>query len=66
MINRNKKVAFQTKYRIRNDNVSTDKNIISNKFNDFFINIRPTLARAIPDLKKNHIILDKDWVKLCF
>ena len=51
IINRNKKVAFQTKFRIGNDDVTTDKNIISNKFNDFFINIGPTLARAIPDSK---------------
>ena len=51
IINRNKKVAFQTKFRIGNDDVTADKNIISNKFNDFFINIGPTLARAIPDSK---------------
>ena len=44
-------MAFQTKFRIGNDHVTTDKNIISNKFNDFFINIGPTLARAIPDSK---------------
>ena len=67
IINRNKKVAFQTKFRIGTDDVTTDKNIISNKFNDFFINIGHTLARSIPDSKKkNHIILDKVWVKLCF
>ena len=51
IINRNKKVAFQTKFRIGNDHVTTDKNIISIKFNDFFINTGPTLARAIPDSK---------------
>ena len=44
-------MAFQTKFRIGNDDVTTDKNIISNKFTDFFINIGPTLARAIPDSK---------------
>ena len=42
-------MAIQTKFRIGNDDVTTDKNIISNKFNDFFIDIGPTLARAIPD-----------------
>ena len=48
MVNRNKKLAHQTKFRIGNDDIATDKNIISNKFNDFFINVGPTLACVIP------------------
>ena len=52
IVNRNKKLTHQTKFRIRNDDSTTDKNIISNKFNDFFINAGPTLARVIP-ISKN-------------
>ena len=52
IVNRNKKLAHQTKFRIGNDDSTTDKNIISNKFNDFFINVGPTLARVIP-ISKN-------------
>ena len=28
--------------------ITTDKQTISNKFNDFFINVGPTLSRKIP------------------
>ena len=43
---------LKSKFRIGNDDVRTDKNIISNIFNDFVMNMGPTLAGAIPDTKK--------------
>ena len=53
IVNRNKKkLPHQRKFPIGNDDSTTDKNIISNKFNDFFINVGPTLARVIP-ISKN-------------
>ena len=67
MVNRNKKLAHQTKFRIGNDDSATDKNIISNKFNDFYINVGPTLACVIPisNNKPSHF-LAQSFSKLCF
>ena len=33
--------------------ITSDKELISNKFNDFFINIGPTLAKSIPCVNKS-------------
>ena len=33
--------------------ITTDNELISNKFNDFFINIGPTLAKSIPHVNKS-------------
>ena len=33
--------------------ITSDNEIISNKFNDFFINIGPTLAKSIPRVNKS-------------
>ena len=47
IINYNKVPIYQTKFKYIGSEIS-DGNDISNKFNDFFINIGPTLANAIP------------------
>ena len=46
IINCNKAHIYQTKFKHDGIEIS-DRNDISNKFNDFFINIGPTLANAI-------------------
>ena len=40
------------KFQIGNDDATTDKNIMTNKFSDFFINVGPTSAPVIP-ISKN-------------
>ena len=45
-------LAVGKQFRIGNDDTTTDKIIIFNKFNDFFIKVGLTLARAI-SISKN-------------
>ena len=47
IINKHKKPMSQTKFRLNDGSVTDNKRIISGKFNDFFINIGPSLARSI-------------------
>ena len=51
IVNKNKTKQLQTKFKLSNGNYTTDGSVISNKFNDFFINVGPTLAAKIPDQK---------------
>ena len=48
IINKNKKPHIQGRFKIGENLITSDKELISNKFNDFFINIGPTLAKSIP------------------
>ena len=45
----------QTKFIMNDGSVTDNKRIISGKFNDFFINIGPSLAKSIPKAKKSHL-----------
>ena len=48
----------QSKFKSSNGEIITDKNVISQQFNDFFINIGPNLAKNIPNVKagpKNYL-----------
>ena len=56
IVNRNKSNQLQTKFQLDNGSFTTDGYVISNKFNDFFINIGPNLAANIP--KQNRSPLD--------
>ena len=51
VINRNKgkQVTSQFKYK---DTIINDKQLIANKFNDYFINVGPSLAKDIPKSNK--------------
>ena len=53
IINKNKKPHIQGRFKIGENLITSDKELISNKFNDFFINIRPTLAKSIPCVNKS-------------
>ena len=44
---------MQTKFKLPNGNETSDSKFIAEKFNDFFINIGPTLAKGIPDINKS-------------
>ena len=45
----------QTKFKMNDGSVTDDKRVISGKFNDFFINNGPSLAKSIPKAKKSHV-----------
>ena len=44
---------MQTKFKLPNGNETSDRKFIAKKFNEFFINISPTLAKGIPDIDKS-------------
>ena len=53
IINKNKKPVCQSKFKLNTGGgggggVTSDKFIISKQFNDFFINIGPSLSKPIP------------------
>ena len=48
IVNKNKKKKIQTKFKLENCGLTSDSLLISNKFNDFFVNIGPSLAMKIP------------------
>ena len=48
IVNKGISKRVQSTFKIRDDTIISDKAIISEKFNDFFTNIGPTLAKKIP------------------
>ena len=50
IINKNKSLIYQTKFKLRDGTVTTDKTVISKYFNEFFLDVGPILAKAIPKL----------------
>ena len=53
IINKNQKPETQSRFKIGDNLITSDKNIICNKFNDFFVNIGSTLAKSIPKVNKS-------------
>ena len=53
IINKNKRPQVQTMFKLRNGNETSDSKCIPEKFDEFFINIVPTLAKGIPDINKS-------------
>ena len=58
IINKNKTPIFQSTFKLNNGCIISDKKGVSEHFNDFFINVGPTLARKIPNVGK----LPKDFL----
>ena len=52
IINRNKTKKIQSQFKLNDGSITSNKLVISDKFNDFFINIGPTLADKIPKQSK--------------
>ena len=50
IVNKNKARQSQSKFKLNDETFTTDGSIISNTFNDFFINIGPNLAGKIPNV----------------
>ena len=53
VINRNKKTKLQSKFKLSDGTVTTDLKLVTEKFNDFFVNVGPTLALKIPEQDRN-------------
>ena len=53
IINKHRKSNIQCKFKLNNGTVTDDKKVISESFNNFFINIGPTLAKSIPFIDKS-------------
>ena len=51
--NRKQKPHIQTSFKIGNYLITSDKNIICNRFNAFFVDIRPTLVKSIPKVDES-------------
>ena len=47
IINRSKKSVSQERFKLNDNTLTTDKQMISEKFNDFFVGIGPSLANKI-------------------
>ena len=45
--------AYLKHFKIGGYLITSDKNIICNRFNDFFVNIGPTLAKSIPKVNES-------------
>ena len=53
IINRNKKKYINKKFKLSDGSITNDKQLISDKFNDFFINVGPNLAKCIEKQNRN-------------
>ena len=53
IIQNNKRSTCQSKFKLPDGTITDDKQLISTKFNDFFVNIGPTLASKIPNVDKS-------------
>ena len=53
IINKNQKPQTQSRFKIGDNLITSDKNIICDKFDDLFVNIGPTLAKSIPKVNKS-------------
>ena len=53
IVNKHKKPRCQSKFKMSDGSVTENKQIISENFNDFFVNVGPTLAKCIPKIDKS-------------
>ena len=53
IINKKRNPKIQNRFRLDLNTIITDKSLISEKFNDFFVNIGPNLASKIPTQTMN-------------
>ena len=48
VINKNKRVQYQDEFKLNYGSLTTDMKLVCNKFNDFYINVGPSLSGKIP------------------
>ena len=56
IIQKNKRSTCQSKFKLPDGPITDDKQLISTTFNDFFVNIGPTLASKIPNVDKSPLL----------
>ena len=49
VVNKNKVKNVNSKFRLNDGSLTENKSIISDKFNEFFVNVGPNLAKKIPE-----------------
>ena len=62
IINKNKNKLVHSKFKLSDGTYTSDGAIVSNKFNDFFINVGPNLANKKSLNRGYHLFLS--WVNL--
>ena len=62
VIGKYKQANIQKTFKLDDHTITDNKKIISDKFNDFFINVGPNLAKAIPNSSKSPLYCMKDRV----
>ena len=50
IINKNKSHLYQTKFKLSDGKIVSDRTTISKHFNEFFLNVGPNLAKTIPKM----------------
>ena len=48
VINKNKRIQYQDEFKLNDGSLTTDMKLVCNKFNDFYINVGPSLSEKIP------------------
>ena len=55
VIGKYKKAAIQKTFKLSDGTTTKNKKVISETFNEFFINVGPNLSKAIPHIEKSHL-----------
>ena len=58
IINRNKEKYIKRRFKLSDGSITNDKKLISNNFNDFFINVGPNVANCI---ERQNKIQNNSW-----
>ena len=67
IINRNKKRSAQTQFKLSDNTITSDKLLISETFNDFFINVGPNLAKSLKNVnRKPKFYLEEPLINTMF
>ena len=65
IINKKQKPQTQSRFKIWDNLITSDKNIIFNKFDDVFVNIGPTLDKSLPKFNKSPLSsMEIVWLNL--
>ena len=62
IINKHRNPSIQCKFKLNDKTVIDDQKLITKSFNNFFINIGPTLAKSIPCINEFHLASMGDMV----
>ena len=63
IINKNKSDKNkQTKFMVSYGSVTDDEQTVADKFNEFFVNVGPNLAKKIPEQKQNPLVFLKNMI----